>query len=110
MIHAQLPATLFYSNRRPEDAAYLDELCGMEVLVPGLRVISIMTRMDESRTQWSGESERLSAAMLARYLPDFRGRRHYISGSPLLISGMCQELERAGVADTDIRIEMYAGY
>ena len=58
MIHAQLPATLFYSNRRPEDAAYLDELCGMEVLVPSLRVIPIMTRMDESRTQWSGESER----------------------------------------------------
>lgn len=64
--------TLFYSHRRPEDAAYLEELRGMEALV--------------------------------------RGPRYYISGSTLLISGMCQELERVGVADADIRIEMYAGY
>ncbi len=64
--------TLFYSNRRPEDAAYLEELRGMETLV--------------------------------------RDPRYYISRSTLFISGMCQELERGGVADADIRIEMYAGY
>lgn len=105
-----LDAVLFYSNRRPEDAAYLGELMGLEALIDGLRVVPTMTRMETSRLDWTGETERLGAAMLARHLGELRGPRYYVSGSTLLISGICQELERAGVPGGDIRIEMYTGY
>ena len=37
LVDGDLDATLFYSNRRPEDAAYLDELRAMEPHVRGLR-------------------------------------------------------------------------
>lgn len=107
---AALDAVLFYSNRRPEDAAYLGELMGLESIIEGLSVVPTMTRMATSRLDWSGETERLSAAMLARYIGELHGPRYYVSGSTLLISGMCQELERAGVPGGDIRIEMYTGY
>lgn len=107
---ALLDATLFYSNRRPEDAAYLGELMGLEAQLDGLRVVPTMTRMSTSRLDWSGERERLSATMLARHLGELSGPRYYISGSTLFISGLCQELERAGVPGGDIRIEMYTGY
>ena len=106
----QLDATLFYSNRRPEDAAYLAELCDIEQHVRGLRVVPTMTRMSESTMSWYGETERLSAPMIARYVPDFRDARFYVSGSTSLISGLCQDLERAGVSAGHIRVELYAGY
>ena len=107
---ALLDATLFYSNRRPEDAAYLGELMGLEPQFQGLRVVPTMTRMSTSRLPWAGETERLGASMLARHLGELRGPRYYIAGSTLLISDLCEELERAGVPAGDIRIEMYIGY
>lgn len=106
----RLDATLFYSNRRPEDAAFLAELCEMEQHIRGLRVVPTMTRMSDSRAVWSGETERLSPAMMARYVPDLLESRFYVSGSTGLISGLCQELERAGVPPGNIRIELYSGY
>ncbi|HWG52853.1 MAG TPA: FAD-dependent oxidoreductase [Gemmatimonadaceae bacterium] len=106
----RLSATLFYSNRRPEDAAYLRELCTLAARVDGFRFIPTTTRTSDSIRSWTGESERLSAPMLARYLPSLVGPRYYLSGSTTFISGMCQAIERAGVPAMDIRIEMYAGY
>lgn len=108
--HGQLPATLFYANRRPEDAAYLDELLALERRVAGYRCVPTMTRMHDSAMDWKGDTERLDAAMLSRYLPALVGPRYYLSGSTLFISGVYQELTRAGVPGSDIRTEMYTGY
>lgn len=106
----RLDATLFYSNRRPEDAAYLADFCEIEQHVRGLRVVPTMTRMAESAMSWRGATERLSATMIARYVPDFRDARFYVSGSTSLISGLCQDLARAGLIPGRIRVELYAGY
>lgn len=105
-----MPATLFYSNRRPEDAAWLTELEELTGRIPGMRYVPIMTRMSESRQPWEGETERLSVTMLRRHLPELVGPRYYVSGSTFLVSGICQELEGSGVPPRDIGIEMYAGY
>lgn len=106
----RLPATLFYSNRRPEDGAYLGELRDLELRLTGFRFVPTMTQLATSEQRWSGETERLSTAMLQRHLPALRGPRYYLSGSTTFISGLCQQIERAGVPAGDIRIEMYTGY
>jgi ferredoxin-NADP reductase len=105
-----IATTLFYSNRRPEDAAYLTELCTLATRIPGFRCVPTMTRMAESSWAWTGETERLGMRLLGRHLSTLSGPRYYLSGSTLFISGLCQEIERAGVPGADIRIEMYAGY
>ncbi len=107
---APLNATLFYSNRRPEDAAYLAELKSLAERVTNFRFIPIMTGMEQSTESWTGETERIGAQLLARHLPSLRGPRYYLSGSTLFISGVRQEIARAGVPASDIRIEMYTGY
>jgi hypothetical protein len=66
--------------------------------------------MAESSWAWTGETERLGMRLLGRHLSTLSGPRYYLSGSTLFISGLCQEIERAGVPGADIRIEMYAGY
>lgn len=110
LVDGDLDATLFYSNRRPEDAAYLDELRAMEPHVRGLRVVPTMTGLAGSRESWSGETERLGPELFARYVPAFPGARFYVSGSTILISGVCYALERAGVPPRQIGVELYAGY
>lgn len=105
-----LPATLFYSNRRPEDAVGLDELRRLEDAVPGFRMIATMTRMAESAHRWDGETGRLGAGMLARHLHRLEGRRYWIVGAPTFISGLRRDLIAAGVAGADIGVEAYVGY
>ncbi|HVS59059.1 MAG TPA: hypothetical protein VHE82_00045 [Gemmatimonadaceae bacterium] len=63
--------------------------------------------MAESACTSVGETKRLGAAMLRRYLTTLSGRRYCLSGSTLFISGLCQ---RSGMPGANTRIEMYAGY
>lgn len=105
-----LPATLFYSNGRPEDAAYLDELQELESAIRGLRLVATMTRMAESARSWSGETGRLEIGFLERYLPSLVGPTYYLVGGPMLVSQFRWGLTSAGVNDSDIGLEMYAGY
>lgn len=105
-----MDAALFYSNRRPEDAPYLEELAAHAARVRGLRFIPTMTRLEASESTWSGETARIGIPILERYLPSLHGPRYYLSGSTLFISGVRQELARAGIPGSDIRVEMYTGY
>lgn len=105
-----LQATLFYANRRPEDAAYLEELLSLERKLRGFRMVPTMTRISESRGSWRGETARLGVDLLARNLPALVGPSYYVVGSPRLISQMRVALRGAGVDDADIGLEMYAGY
>ena len=105
----RLEGALLYSNRRPEDAPYLDELSRLSAAA-GLRFVPTMTRLGDATLPWTGERERLSAAMIARHLPPDRLPRYYVSGSTLFVSGLCYDLEQSGVPPRDIAIEMYSGY
>ena len=106
-----IDATLFYSNRRPEDAAELDTLARLERAVPGFHVVPTMTRMERSHRRWSGETTHIEPELLARYLPTPCGPRYYVAGSPGLAAGVRYVLVRElGVAFEDIKIEMFAGY
>ncbi|HEY7676949.1 MAG TPA: FAD-dependent oxidoreductase [Candidatus Methylomirabilis sp.] len=101
---------LFYSNRRPEDAAYLDELQGLQRANDNYRFIGTMTDMAKSRRPWAGETGYINGDMLARHLGSLTGPIYYIVGPPPLVDAMRKMLADAGVPGTDIRIEKFAGY
>jgi len=56
--HQRLPhrLCLFYSNRRPEDAAFLAELRGLGQANPNFRLIAAMTEPEKSAQPWAGET------------------------------------------------------
>lgn len=101
---------LFYSNRRPEDAAFQEELQALERENPNYRFIGIMTEMSGSRRTWAGETGLLSPEMLARYLKDAASPIYYIAGPPSMVDGLRSVLHGAGVDDDDIRTEEFSGY
>ena len=101
---------LFYSNRRPEDAAFLDTLQTLETTNPNFRLICTMTEMSKSTKEWKGETVLIDKEMLSRHLPTLQGPIHYIAGPPTMVAAMRQTLVGAGVEEDDIRAEEFAGY
>ncbi len=101
---------LFYSNRRPEDAAFMDTLRELTTVRPGIRFIPTMTNMAKSQWQWTGETGHIDRAMLEKHLPTLQGPIYYIAGPPGMVTALRQVLAAADVDEDDIRSEEFGGY
>jgi ferredoxin-NADP reductase len=110
--HARLPHKLylFYSNRRPEDAAFMSVLQELEKENTNYKFIPSMSEMNKSAQAWNGETGFINREMLARHLPSLQGPIYYIAGPPAMVSAMRQMLSAASVDEDDIRTEEFAGY
>ncbi len=104
------PLTLFYANRRPEEAAFLEALEELAQSSPGFRCVPTMTDAAGSSGRWTGETGRIDAAMLARHLPALRGPLYYAAGPPAMVAAMRQMLASAGVPAGDVRADEFSGY
>ena len=110
--HEHLPHKLylFYSNRRPEDAAFLDILQGLETTNPNFLLIATMTEMARSSREWREETGFINREMLVRHLETLHGPIYYIAGPPPMVVAMREMLVGAGIDEDDIRTEEFAGY
>lgn len=101
---------LFYSNRRPEDAPFLDELAEAAKANARFRSFATMTGMDKSHLPWQGETGFIDAAMLRRHLASLQGPIYYVTGPPAMVAAMRRMLVEAGVDEDDLRSEEFYGY
>jgi ferredoxin-NADP reductase len=101
---------LVYSNRRPEDAAFLPELVTLEGRNPNYRLVGTMTEMESSRMPWKGERGFLDRAMLERALDDLAAPAYYLAGPPGMVEAMKKLLVEAGAAPEQIRTDEFFGY
>jgi ferredoxin-NADP reductase len=104
------PLYLFYSNRRPEDAAFLAELTALQQRDSGFHLVGTMVEMEKSSREWDGEHGYIDAAMLRRHLPALDGPIYYAAGPPRMVAAMREVLVKAGVSEDDVRTEDFAGY
>jgi ferredoxin-NADP reductase len=110
--HDRLPhkIALFDSNRRPEDAPFLDELMEAQRKNPNFTFVGTMTAMGKSVEAWSGETGYITQKMLAKSIPDLNLPIYYISGPRTMVAAMRKVLNASGVNDDNIRTEVFAGY
>lgn len=101
---------LFYSNRRPEDTAFLDTLSILEKSNPNFQLICTMTAMPQSQKAWQGETGVINKEMLSRHLTNLQGPIYYVAGPPAMVGGIRTMLVAAGVDEDDIRTEDFGGY
>ena len=100
---------VFYANRRPEDAAFLDELRELAGLDRNLTVIPTMSGLDAADT-WTGERGHIDAAMLGRHTDGVTDAIYYLTGPPGMVKGLRTMLLDSGVDEDDIRTEEFTGY
>jgi ferredoxin-NADP reductase len=110
--HDNLPHKIFVvdSNRRPEDAAFLDELIEAQEKNPNYKFVGTMTDMEKSSRKWDGETGYLTKAMLVKHIGDLTLPIYYIAGPPEMVTAMRKTLNEAGVDDDNIRTEEFSGY
>ena len=101
---------LFYSNRRPEEAAFMDALREIATVRPGIRFIPTMTNMEKSHWKWTGETGHINQDMVRKYLSVLQGPIYYIAGPPGMVTAMRDMLTGADVDPDDIRFEEFGGY
>lgn len=101
---------LFYSNRRPEDAAYLEELQELAEQNPSFTLVATMTEAARSQRSWTGETGRMDQSMLAKHVDDPLLAVYYISGLPEMVSEMKTMLGRSGVGKASIQAEEFTGF
>lgn len=101
---------LFYSNRRPEDAAFLKDLEDLTRSNARFVFVPSMSEMEKSKLEWKGERGFINREMLMQHFCDLSGPIYYIAGPPAMVAAMRQMLTKAGVDEDDIRTEEFAGY
>ena len=100
---------VLYANRRPQDAAFLDELRQLAERDPNLTFVPTMSALGASDT-WDGERGHIDAAMLERHLDGVTNAIHYLTGPPAMVAGLRTMLVGSGVDEDDIRTEEFTGY
>ncbi len=101
---------LFYSNRRPEDAPFLDELQQIERQNPNYKFIGTMTDIGKSKRPWQGATGYITQDMLTKWVTDLNGPIYYAAGPAGMVTAMRQLLTTSGIGDDDIRTEEFTGY
>lgn len=102
---------LFYSNKTPDGAVFLDEFKLLESKNPNFTFIPTMTRLESYHGEWKGERGYFDKDILDKYLKTgIMNKLYFISGSINMVSAMSDVLVQAGI-DTDyIRTEDFPGY
>jgi ferredoxin-NADP reductase len=101
---------LFYSNRRPEDAAFLKELIALETESQNYRFIGSMTAMSNSKQDWQGQTGYFNREMIAKVIEDLNAPVYYMAGPQVMVAAMQKMLNDAGISDENIRLEEFGGY
>lgn len=100
---------LFYANKTPKDAAFLDDLTAAEKENTNFKLIASMTDIDHAK-DWKGETGFFTKEMLQKYIGDLSLPIYYVSGPPSMVSSIRKTLNEAGIDDDNIRTEEFTGY
>src|SRR6185295_3633800 len=81
------PVIVVYANRRPKDAAFLDELRELARRDANLTFVPTMSGL-ESGEPWEGERGHIDASMLGRHLDGVTDAIYYLTGPPAMVQGL----------------------
>jgi len=92
--------TLFYSNRTPQDAAFLEELQGYANANRTITLIPVMTEQEGH----------LHETLLKQYVPYLNAARYYLAGSPAMVGAMQAFLYRLRIPMDSLTLDEFSGY
>ena len=109
--HRKLPhkIVMLFSNKRPEDAPFLENLTQLAAEYTNFTFVPTMDALATSKEVWLGEAGRIDQAMVKKYLPEGQPI-FYTAGPPGMVTAMRTLLNSMGVSDDDIRFEEFSGY
>lgn len=101
--------TLFYSNRKMEDASFLKDLHEITEKRDSFTFVPTLTK-EKADVEWEGEVGYISPEMIKKHTKHTAIPLFYIAGPPDMVMGMKKVLEDSGVRSEDIITKKFTGY
>lgn len=101
---------LIYSNRKLEDAAFLDELKQIEKRNKRFKLIATITERGKSNLRWDGRIGPINEALITGVVEGKWAPVYYVVGPPGMVEAMNKSLNNIWVRDDDTRSEGFYGY
>jgi len=99
---------LFYSNRTPQEAPFLDRLESCAKQNSKFKLIATVTR--DYHFSWPHELGRIDTEMITKHIAEIRTPIYYVAGPPGMVTAMLLLLHSLGVNEDNIKTEEFAGY
>lgn len=105
-----LKIVLFVSFSTVEDVIYKEKLEEIAQRNQNIKVVYTITKPEESKLPWSGETGRISEALIKKHVTSPLEQLYYIVGPPQMVSAMEELVSTMGVPSQQILIENFTGY
>lgn len=99
--------TLLYGCRTESDIAFRNELEEMQRQNSNLKVVFTL---NEAQSGWKGAVGVITADMVKREIPDYKGTMFYTCGPPPMVEVMEKLVESLGLPKTQLKREYFSGY
>lgn len=100
---------LFYSNKTADEIVYKDIFDQAEKQL-AIKTIYTLTDAEYLPSGWKGEKGRVDAAMIQRYVPDYKQRMYYISGPHTMVTGYQDLLRNLDIPSSHIIVDYFPGF
>lgn len=105
-----VPMTLLVSSRTKQDIVFSKEFHDFAKNHSWFKFVETITRPEESRGKWSGNTGRIDENLIKKNVSDFSRTLFYISGPPIMVDDMAKVVLSLGVDEKRIRKERFTGY
>lgn len=105
----QRDIVVFYMNKTASEIAYTDVFKEAKERL-GVRVVFILTDPGATEGNPWAEGGPCDVAMIAKYVPDYKERKFYISGPHGMVSAFQQMLKQMGVSTKRIIVDFFPGF
>jgi ferredoxin-NADP reductase len=104
------PIVLVYSNRRPQDVAFFEELRQLAEARDSFEMIATITEPDFAEMNWAGETGPIDAQLIRKAAPNVTAAEFYIAGPPAMVKAMQTLVADNGAPGSQIHAEKFVGY
>ncbi|HXK37969.1 MAG TPA: oxidoreductase [Candidatus Paceibacterota bacterium] len=108
-MNEQRDIVVFYLNKVADEVAYKDVLEEAKYKL-GIRVVIVLTDPGAAEGNAWAECGPCDAAMITKYVPDYKDRTYYISGPHGMVNVFEQTLKQMGVIAKRIIVDFFPGF
>ncbi len=101
--------TLLYSEKNPRQFAYRSVFRQARHQL-GIKTLYTLSEPSAVPGDWSGETGRISAALIKKTIPDYRERTFYVAGPQPMVKRVKRSLLTLGVPHRQIKTDFFPGY
>ena len=106
-----IPLTLLVSFSTKQEMVFYDELMEVAKAHNSIKVIYTITKPEQSMGEWSGETGRISADLLRKYVANIVDQKYYLVGPTVMVEAMHKMLQdELKLPEEKIISENFPGY